>query len=269
MKKSLKWIVLILVLLLSSVAYFYSQTPNKDHYIDKNFPALKENLTPEEQQQFKESMSFSLMGKLSEFDLDLLEKGAGNQFGKYYQHIATEMTGTSLVIGLVREDGTEMIIDTDGTITSQTNVSTKAVVNNEIVENTIRSYTDKEYNVSELVTEDGLFIVTSTGCGPCVMAYPKLNKLTENPAFAKINFVALYRDSFQKINTFKDGSMFQRFGELNEPWVIFSSDELIKKYKIKYDFKTVPFVFIKKDGEIIYQNYGIKIEGIEKELAKL
>jgi len=247
----------------------FAQSTNKDVYIAQHLPLLKENLSNQEYNQFKKSMRFNKEGKLIIQNFNLLEKGAGDQIGVYYQYIFSQRSGRIETISFIKEDGTEMIIAPDGTITNKTSVSTKAVANNEIVENTIRSYTDKEYNVSELVTEDGLFIVTSTGCGPCVMAYPKLNKLTENPAFAKINFVALYRDSFQKINTFKDGSMFQRFGELNEPWVIFSSDELIKKYKIKYDFKTVPFVFIKKDGEIIYQNYGIKIEGIEKELAKL
>lgn len=63
--------------------------------------------------------------------------------------------------------------------------------------------------------------------------------------------------------------MYERFGELNEPWAIFSSDELIKKYKSKYDFKGVPYVFIKKEGKIIYQNYAIKLDEIKTELAKL
>lgn len=261
--------LLLIVLILSVSGYIFSKQPDKNTYIEAHFPLLKENLSLIEQQEFKESLQFNWLGKMSSCDAELLEKGAGDQFGIYYQHFSTELTGVSQVVGIVNPDGTEIIIDTDGTIVSRTNVSTKEVVNKEIVGNTIRSYKDKEYNVSELLTEDGLFIVTSTGCGPCVTAYPELNELTKNKAFSKINFVALYRDSFQKINTFKGGSMFQQFGELNAPWIIFSSDELIKKYNSKYDFKGVPYVFIKKGGEIIYQNYGINLDKIKNELAKL
>lgn len=261
--------LLLIVLILSICGSIYSKRPDKNTYIETHFPLLKENLSAIEQQEFKESLQFNWLGKISSCDAELLEKGAGDQFGSYYQHFSTELTGVPQVIGIVNPDGTEIIIDKDGTILSRTNTSAKEVANNEIVGNTIRSYEDKEYNVSELLSEDGLFIVTSTGCGPCVTAYPELNELTKHEAFSKINFVALYRDSFQKINTFKEGSMFQRFGELKAPWIIFSSDELIKKYNSKYDFEGVPYVFIKKDGKIIYQSYGINIDKIKEELVKL
>lgn len=263
----MKKIITILAFALCSITF--AQKTNKDTYITNHLPLLKENLTTQEYNQFKKSMRFDKKGKLIAQDFKLLEKGAGDQFGKYYQHLYQEETGIISIITMVNADGTEITIEKDGTISNRTSVSTKLVVNSEIVGNTIRSYADKEYNVSDLLSEDGLFIITSTGCGPCVTAYPELNELTNNDTFSKINFVALYRDSFQKINTFKEGSMFQRFGELNTPWVIFSSDELIKRYKTKYDFKGVPYVFIKKDGKIIYQNYGIKIDIIKKELAKL
>ncbi len=262
----MKKLITMLAFVLCSITF--AQKTDKDVYIANHLPLLKENLTTKEYNTFKKSMRFDKKGKLIYQNSDLLEKGAGNQFGVYYQYISTQRTGASYPIVLVKDDGTEITIEPDGTI-SRTSISTKEVTDSTIVRNTIKSYTDKEYNVSELLTEDGLFIVTSTSCGPCVTAYPELNELTKNEAFSKINFVALYRDSFQKINTFKEGSMFQRFGELNAPWIIFSSDELIKRYKTKYDFKGVPYVFIKKNGKIIYQGYGIKIDVLKKELVKI
>lgn len=123
--------------------------------------------------------------------------------------------------------------------------------------------------VSDLVSQDGLFIITTTSCGPCILAYPELNELTKDSLFEKVNFVALYSDSFQKINTYKLSSGYERFGELESPWAIFSSDELVRKFNSNYDFDGWPYVFIKKDGEIVYEKYGIEIPQIKEQLAKL
>lgn len=123
--------------------------------------------------------------------------------------------------------------------------------------------------VSDLVSQDGLFIITTTSCGACILAYPELNELTKDSLFEKVNFVALYSDSFQKINTYKLSSGYERFGELESPWAIFSSDELVRKFNSNYDFDGWPYVFIKKDGEIVYEKYGIEIPQIKEQLAKL
>lgn len=263
MKKTFSIIFFVL-----SVTLF-AQNSKKDIYIKQHLPLLKENLTKKEYNQFKKSMRFDKKDHLIAQNFNLLEKGAGDQFGVYFQYIATQRSGRVETIGLSRSDGTEIIISPDGTIISKTKVSTKEVANSQIEGGTIKSYTNKSYTLSDLLTEDGLFIITSTSCGPCISAYPTLNELTQNTSLSKIKFVALYRDSFQKINTFKEGSMFNKFGELKEPWIIFSSDELIQKYNSKYDFKGVPYVFIKNNGKIVYQSYAIKIDEIKKQLLDI
>lgn len=260
MKKTL----LFLLCMLSITSY--AQHSKKDVYIEQHLPLLKQNLTDQEYKQFKKSMRFDKKGNLLSQDFSLLEKGANDQFGVYYQYIYRQSSGRTETIGLIKKDGTEIVISPDGTIIKRTNVSTKQVVNSQIQGDSIKSYANKTYELNNLLHEDGVYVITSTGCGPCILAYSVLNDLALDPSFSTNKFVALYRDSFQKINTFKEGSAYTQFGELNEPWIIFSSDELIRKFKSKYDFKGVPYVFIKKDGEIIYQSYVIKIDEIKKTL---
>lgn len=190
-----KLITLFAVVLCTTL---FAQNTKKDVYLEQHLPLLKENLTNQEYNQFKKSMRFDKTGNLVGQNFDLLEKGAADQFGVYFQYIATQRSGRSETISLIKSDGTEIIISADGTIVKKTSVSTKEVAASEIEEDHIQSYTDKTYKVSDLLSEDGLFIITSTGCGPCVLAYPSLNELTQDPSFSNVNFVALYRDSFQK-----------------------------------------------------------------------
>lgn len=262
----MKKIVILSSLLLCTT--LYAQHDKKDLYIKKHLPLLEQNLSSDEYKAFKKSMSLNRKGKLLNQDIDLLKKGSDDKFGVYYQYIATEKTGKAYPINLVGSDGRVMVIEVDGTISfDNTKERTKqSDINSQVEGDFIRSYANEKFKVNDLVAKNGLFIVTSTGCGPCVLAYNDLNDLTKEEEFAGIDFTALYRDSFEKINNYKEGPLFKRFGELDAPWNIFSSDELVKKYNTKYNFKGYPYVFIKKEGEIIYQKYGIKIEEIKKQL---
>lgn len=245
-----------------------AQNSKKDIYIDKHLPLLRENLSEKDLNTFKKSMRFNSKGHLSAQNFELLEQGAKDQIGVYYQYIFSQQSGKSDTIAIVNSNGTELVIAPDGTLLNQSTVSTEKVATSQIVGQQITSYDFKTYQVSELLTQDGLFVVTSTTCGPCVVAYPELNKLTQDPNYTHVNFTALYRDSFEKINTYKNGSMFNRFGALEQPWTIFSSDDLIQRFKSGYDFKGVPYVFIKHQGKIIYKKYGIDLKQIQKHLAK-
>lgn len=262
----MKKIIIISALLLGSI--LYAQGDKKDRYIQKNLPLVEQNLSNDEYKAFKKSMSFNKKGKLISQDIELLKKGSADKFGIYYQYISTENLGKAYPITLVDSDGREMVIEVDGTISfDNTKEPTKqSEINGQIEGDFIRSYANEKFKVNDLVAKNGLFIVTSTGCGPCVLAYSKLNNLAKEEEFTNINFTALYRDSFEKINNYKESPSFERFGELGAPWNIFNSDELVKKYNSKYDFKGYPYVFIKKDGKIIYQKYGIKIDEIKKQL---
>lgn len=249
-------------------ATLFAQNDKKDIYIREHLPLLEKNLSTQEYNDFKKSMKFDRKGRLEAQDFDLLKKGSGDKFGIYYQYIITKITGKSYPITLVDQSGREMVIETDGTISfnNTDTISTVKTHNSQIEGNNILSYANEKFDVEKLITEDGLFIVTSTTCGPCVKAYEALNELSKENTFTNTNFTALYRDSFEKINIYKEGTSYKRFGELSSPWNIFSSDELIEKYNTNYDFKGFPYVFIRKKGKIVYQKYGIKIDEIRKHL---
>lgn len=249
----------------------FAQKGKKEMYIKEHLPLLEHNLTEPELKSFIKSMKFNGKGALVSQDLDLLEKGGGEQFGTYFQYIVTQRTGVANPITIGQADGTEMVIETDGTISfDNRNIKISTPLHNSQIEgDKIQSFQNKTFLVDDLTQQDGLFVVTSTSCGPCLLAYPNLNELANDAELNQFAFTALYRDSFEKIATYKTGKAYENFGELETPWNVFSSDELIKRFDVKYDFKSVPFVFIKKNGKIVYQKYGIKIEDIKKTLKAL
>lgn len=119
------------------------------------------------------------------------------------------------------------------------------------------------YSLNEIENWDGVFLIISTTCGACYNYYSTANKISTSTNSFK--HVALLTDPFTSLEEYKKGIVYKSFGFLNDNWIVFSSDELIKilnkDYKEEKD--GYPFLFLRKKNNIIAKNSDIqKIEDI-------
>jgi len=258
---------LLLFLLGTSLAI--GQT-KKDVYIKEHFPLLLENLSTTELDAFKKTMKLTSGNKLKYIDSDLLKKGSGDQFGVYYQIFSYDLTGARNRVTIIDSDNREIVIEEDGTISFDNTQPSTAISTTEATNEVIfTTFDEKTYKLEELLERDGVFIITSTTCGPCMLAYPELNQLATDPAYKGVPFTALYINSASNIKNYMEGSAYKNFGKLESPWEVFTSLELIAQLVPQYNLKNkaVPYVYIKKNNKVIYSsNRGIKIDQIKKNL---
>ncbi len=259
---------LLLFLLGTTLAIGQSK---KDNYIKEHFPLLLENLSAEDLQAFKSTMKMSSKDKLRYIDSDLLRKGSGDQFGVYYQIFSYDLTGGHNRVTIIDQENREIVIEEDGTIsfdnTQPSNLVDTAIATTDVAEFT--TFSGQTYDLPTLLTRDGVFIITSTTCGPCMLAYSDLNQLASDPAYQGIPFTALYINSADNLKTYTEGTVYQNFGLLETPWELFTSEDLIKQLIPNYNLKSkaVPYVMIKKNDKVVYSsNRGIKIDQIKKNL---
>ncbi|WP_413513028.1 hypothetical protein [Myroides odoratus] len=254
-----------LLLLTSTLAL--GQT-KKDNYIKEHFPLLIENLSSEELKDFKKTMKLNSKNKLTYLNGDLLQKGSGNQFGAYYQIFAFDLSGVKQTVTIIGSDNREIVIEADGTI-SFDNTRTGNAEAEDTTTTEFESFSGERYNVADIMNWDGVFVITSTTCGPCMQAYAELNALATDPAYEKVIFTALFINPASNLQTYTEGSTYKNFGLLENPWKLFTSQDLIAHLAPTYNLKNklVPYVFIKKDNKIIYSSdRGIKIDHIKEKL---
>lgn len=256
-----------LLLLTSTLAL--GQT-KKDNYIKEHFPLLIENLSSEELKDFKKTMKLNSKNKLTYLNGNLLQKGSGNQFGAYYQIFAFDLSGVKQAVTIIGSDNREIVIEADGTIAFDNTTTGNAKAEAEDTTTTeFESFSGERYNVADIMNWDGVFMITSTTCGPCMQAYAKLNALATDPAYEKVIFTALFINPASNLQTYTEGSTYKNFGFLENPWRLFTSQDLIAHLAPTYNLKNklVPYVFIKKDNKIIYSSdRGIKIDQIKEKL---
>lgn len=232
------------LLILLYVTLSYSQ--DKDLYIKQNLPELFLNLNTSEINTFKEVMEFDERGNLSSWDMVLLEKGTKEKFNSAISTIVSKLTG--------RNDGSIVLIDSD---------------NNERIlpaKSTVVTLDGKKYDLDDIKKSDGLFVILSTTCGSCFKSFEVLNKISTK--YKNLNFYGLFTSSFENIKNYKKGYAYKNFGFLNNDWIIFSSDVLIKELDNLYDSSSegYPVVIIRKDGEIKKKIYQVDFNTIEKEI---
>lgn len=259
--------IVFLLLLTSTLAL--GQT-KKDNYIKEHFPLLIENLSQEEMKDFKKTMKLNSKNKLTYIDGDLLRKGSGNQFGVYYQIFAYDLSGVKQTVTIIGSDNREIVIEADGTISFDNTKTDDANAKIEDMAVTqFEAFRGESYNVADIMSWDGVFVITSTTCGPCMQAYAELNALAADPAYEKVKFTALFINPASNLQTYTEGSAYKNFGLLENPWKLFTSQDLIAHLAPTYNLKnkSVPYIFIKKDNKIIYSsNRGIKIDQIKEKL---
>lgn len=243
----------------------------KDAYIKEHFPLLLENLSTTELDAFKKTMKLSSGNKLKYIDSDLLKKGSGDQFGVYYQIFSYDLTGVSNRVTIIDSDNREIVIEEDGTISFDNTQPKVAAASIPLAteETQFTTFAGQTHELADLLARDGVFIITSTNCGPCMKAYPELNQLATDPAYKAIPFTALYISSATNLKNYTEGSAYKNFGSLEHPWDVFTSEVLIKHLIPSYNLKNkaVPYVMVKKNNKVVYSsNRGIKIDQIKKHI---
>ncbi|MBB1139847.1 hypothetical protein [Myroides sp. WP-1] len=259
---------LLLFLLGTTLALGQKQ---KDNYIKEHFPLLLENLSSEELQAFKSTMKMASKDKLKYIDSNLLRKGSGDQFGVYYQIFSYDLTGVHNRVTIIDEDNREIVIEVDGTISFDNTQPTEKVASTPLATEVTQftTFAGQTHELEDLLARDGVFIITSTNCGPCMQAYPALNQLATDPAYKNIPFTALYISSAANLKNYTEGSAYKNFGSLENPWDVFTSEVLIKHLVPNYNLKNkaVPYVMVKKNNKVVYSsNRGIKIDQIKKHI---
>ncbi|MDM1407882.1 hypothetical protein [Myroides sp. DF42-4-2] len=259
---------LLLFLLGTTLAIGQSK---KDNYIKEHFPLLLENLSSEDLQAFKSTMKMSSKNKLKYIDSDLLRKGSGDQFGVYYQIFSFDRTGVRNRVTIIDEENREIVIEEDGTISFDNTLPLSQIDSAaaSTTQSTFTTFEGKTYDLADLLTRDGVFLITSTTCGPCMLAYGDLNQLASDPAYQSVPFTALFINSAANLKTYTEGTVYKNFGLLETPWELFTSADLISHLIPNYNVKskTVPYILIKKNNKVVYSsNRGIKIDQIKKNL---
>ncbi|MGQ8870560.1 hypothetical protein [Myroides sp. TSA_177.3] len=229
---------LVTIILLSLMfCSFGKQQNKKEVYISSNLPKI-EKLDKEDYEKFMETMSFNEYGALKYWDDALLEKAypqGTEEYNEIIKKIVSELGYKTDNIILVSATGDEYVID---------NTEIKDIKGN-------------QYTLSEIEHANGFFTITSLACGHCLVSFKSLNELTNYDK--KIAFV----DKLEELEKYKTGYRNQKFGFLNDDWIIFDYNdpllnEFLEKNNIKYKKGYFPYYFVRENNKTTKEAFKLE-----------
>lgn len=229
----------------------------KKDYLDARIPMLKKNLTEKEFNQFLQIMEFDKNGNLNGMDFELLEKGTAEKHDSIQYRINADMVGIYGDITIVDSLGLEKLLTPDL-----------------VVYNTIDQ---KKVNIADFTKENTIYMITSVNCGPCVQFSKEANKIASDPANKDFQFVALFADPAIRMENYKKGTAYQRFGLLDEHWLRFNNEQkIIREIKQMYKGKPrefeigegFPELFYYKNGKFVRTEDAHQLQEIVDDLKK-
>ncbi|MGG5576444.1 hypothetical protein ACPDHL_03765 [Myroides sp. C15-4] len=215
---------IILAFLLCS---FQVQENQKESYITSRMPKIS-LLDETDRINFMETMKFNEAGALTYWDDDIFEKAYPKgtaEYNEIVRQIVKELGYHSDNIIMVSAEGDEYVIE------------------NEVV------YDGKgnAYSLDDLKKINGFVAITSLACGHCLPAFKELNQLSKYE-----NKIALV-DKLNELEKYKTGYRNNKFGFLDEHWIILDYSnpvvqEFIKSSQLKYKQGFFPYYFV-RDAE--------------------
>ncbi len=178
-------------------------------------------------------MEFDKKGNLNRMEFELLEKATGDKHDSILFRIQADMVGNYGNITMVDSLGLEKLL------TSEL-----------VVYNTIDQ---KKVDIFDFTKANTIYMITSVNCGPCIKFAKEANKIATDPANKDFQFVALYADPAIRMENYKKGSMYPRFGLLDEHWLRFNNQQnIIKEIKQMYKGKSKEFEIGEGFPELFY-----------------
>lgn len=237
----------IIIVVICFIGFFFmgcgKSDKFKDDYISKRIPYLKDNLTDQELIDFKKYMEFNEDNQLIRWSMSLLRKGTKEHFDSIMTNITIANGGNIQNI---------VVIDT---LNNETHIDTSMFKYLSMNDST-------EYHVSELMSDNTLYLILSTTCGHCISEFEKLNALTNN--YKGTKFIALFDEPISVIDNYKKGTMYKNFGFLNDSWIKFSNDQkIIETLLPTYNKKEgTPLIIYKDERKFIKESDLREIESI-------
>lgn len=229
----------------------------KEAYLEKRIPMLKENLSESEYKEFVESMTFDKNGNLERRNFELLERGTGDKHDSISYRISSDMIGIY------------------GNIISVDSLGIETVMGPELV--TYTTIDGKGVNIADFTKKNTIYLITSVNCGPCVTFFEEANKIASNPENKDFQFIALYADPAIRMENYRKGSSFKRFGILDEHWIQFNNGQnIIQEIKQMYKGKRKEFeigegfpeLFYYQKGKFVSNSDAHKLQDILNDLKK-
>lgn len=210
----------------------------KEAYLEKRIPMLKENLSESEYKEFVESMAFDKKGNLERLHFELLKKGTGDKYDSIYYRIGSDMIGFYDNIISVDSLGIETFMEPE--LVTYTTIDGKKV------------------NIADFSKKNTIYLITSVNCGPCLEFFEEANKIASNPENKDFQFIALYADPAIRMENYRKGTGFKRFGILDEHWIQFNNGQnIIQEIKQMYKGKRKEFEIGEGFPELFYYQKGM------------
>ncbi|MCP1997437.1 peroxiredoxin [Flavobacterium sp. HSC-61S13] len=198
----------------------------EDVYIKTNLSKIL-NLNESDRSDFKKTMVFDSNGKLSSWNIDLLEKAYVDEddFTNVFAFLISDLGGDTSKMIIVDENSNERVLYPK-----------------------FKSLNSKKYSLDEVKNMNALFYITSTNCGGCVSEYNNMNILASKFKDKNIKFIAVF-ENVNTIENYKKGAIYKKNGFINDDWIILELNNLLpvltKKYKNELGF---PFAFFRKNN---------------------
>ncbi len=209
----------------------------KETYLENRIPMLKENLSESEYKEFVEIMDFDKKGNLNVMNFDLLKKGTSDKYDSIQYRISSDMIGFY-----------DNIISVDS-------LGIETFMGPELV--TYTTIDGKKVNIADFTKKNTIYLITSVNCGPCLEFFEEANKIASNPENKDFQFIALYGDPAIRMENYRKGTGFKRFGILDEHWIQFNNEQnIIQEIKQMYKGKRKEFEIGEGFPELFYYQKG-------------
>lgn len=204
---------------------FQVKQSEKEVYIASNMAKINQ-LDEEDRKSFIETMKFNESGALTYWDDTIFEKAYPKgtaEYNEIVRHIVSELGYKTDNIIMVSAEGDEYVIEND----------------------VIHDLKGNAYTLGDLKKMNGFVAITSLACGHCLPTFKELNQLSNYE-----NKIALV-DKLNELEKYKTGYRNEKFGFLDEHWIILDYtnpvvQEFIKSSQLNYKKEYFPYYFVRE-----------------------